>query len=254
MPRATGTSPTNPTYAVNRDEARFPTSSRYQYPSAVFLLLILGEGLRGLRIPRIALIATAAVGVVAAWGGISLMDREFSGRWRPVSDSTRSSLAAVELVAPRIDPRFPVSLQPVFTVAARRYLTVVRRYDSPAFEEARLAAQTEPLRAAADLTMAQALDLRLQSPGLGRQSCDAASVLVDGDSGAALKSGAATIRNSGRSRVDILLRRFADQPSVSLGGLEPGETALLRVPDDRARAAWQVGIRGGGAASLCAVG
>lgn len=239
--------------AINKDEARFPTSSRYQYPSAIFLLLILGEALKGLAIPRRAVVATAVVGALAVWGGISLMDREFSERWRPVSDSTRSSLAAVDLAAPNIDPEFPVSFPPLFTVPAERYLTLARSYGSPGFDEAELAARPEAERAAADLIMAQALDLRLVAPEevAGRLSCRRLEAGAGGELDAAFGAGTQIVENVGPSRVDILLSRFAEEPSVSLGGLEPGGTSMLRIPEDGARAAWNLDLQGTGSLRLC---
>lgn len=236
---------------VNREDERFPTSSRYQYPSAVFLLLIIGEGLRGLRIPRLSIVATAVVGGLAIWGGIGLMDREFSERWKPVADSTRSSLAAIDLAAPSIDPAFPVDFPPTITVPARRYLAAVRDYGSPAFGEGELSRRPEAERAAADLTMAQALGLSLESGRLKALRCETLSASTSGETGVTLPPDAFMLTNEAGTPVEVLLGRFADLLSVGLGPLGPGVRTTLLIPPDASDRAWRLGLRGSGSVRLC---
>ena len=154
---------------ANRDVSRLPTSSRYQYPSAIFLLLIAAETLRGLRAPKFAVAVAAVVTGLALWGGISPMHREYSERWVPYADSLRSTLAAVQIAGDRAEPHFPVAVPPDLTVSARSYLAAVERYGSPAFDQAQLEARPETERASADLTIAQALGLALvRRGGTGR--------------------------------------------------------------------------------------
>ena len=57
--------------ALDRGPQRF--SSRFQYPSGVFLLIIAAEALRGQRLPRPTGFAVAAITAAAVVGGISLL-------------------------------------------------------------------------------------------------------------------------------------------------------------------------------------
>ena len=167
---------------VNRDVSRLPTSSRFQYPSAIFILLIAGEMLRGVRIPR-AVIAVAAIGTGAAVvGGVSLLEREHEERWVPYADSLRSSLAAVEIAGPRAEPGFPVFFPPDIKAPAHAYLTTVEEYGSPAFSEEDLAGRPGSERASADLTIAQALGLALLPPDPTRRvrACQVLKATADG--------------------------------------------------------------------------
>jgi hypothetical protein len=238
---------------LNRSDERFPTSSRYQYPSALFLLLVIGESLRGLRLPRPAL-ALAAVGVVlAAISGMSLLEREHDERWRPVAESIRSTLAAVELAAPSANPAFPVTFAPNPTVPAARYLDAVRDHGSPAYSEAELMQRPEVERAAADLTMAQALLLSQVPPQAADARCRRLGATASGETGLSLPPGSFTIANQSTTPVEIMLKRFAeDEFSVSLGPLGPGTKTELAIPPDLAKRPWRLGLKGSGPARLCA--
>jgi hypothetical protein len=237
---------------LNRSGERFPTSSRYQYPSAVFLLLIVGEALRGLRVPRLAIAAAAAVAVAAALGGISLMQREHEDRWEPAADSIRSSLAAVDLAGASAMTAFPVVFPPNITVSDRRYLAAVGDRGSPALSEAELLKRPEAERAGADLTMAQALGLSLAPPrsrAVGR--CQTLASSAAGDTGLTLLRGEFTMKNEASSPVEVMLGRFSDELSVNLGPVDPQVTTSLAIPVDNATQPWRLGLIGSGPVRLC---
>jgi hypothetical protein len=236
---------------LNRSEERFPTSSRYQYPSAIFLLLIAGEALRGLRLPRLAVVLAAVVVAAAAVGGVSLMQREHEDRWEPVADSIRSSLTAVDLAGPSARPDFPVVFPPNITVPARRYLTAVADHGSPALTEAELGERPEAERAGADLTMAQALGLALLPPRSPALRCQRLTASAAGETGITLLRGQFTIENQARLPVEVMLGRFSGELSVSLGPVDPGITTSLRVPPDDAAQPWRLGLIGAGPVRLC---
>ncbi len=236
---------------LNRSEERFPTSSRYQYPSAVFLLLIAGETLRGIRIPRLGIVLAGVIAVAAAIGGISLMQREHDDRWQPAADSIRSSLAAVDLASPSAQGAFPVVFPPNIRVSARKYLGAVDEHGSPAFSEAALRQRPELERAAADLTMAQALGLSLVAPHSKARRCQTLIASTTGDTGLTLLRGEFTIKNQGDSPVEVTLGRFADEFSVNLGLVEPQVITSLQIPVDNASRPWRLGLRGSGPVRLC---
>ncbi len=236
---------------LNRSDERFPTSSRYQYPSAIFLLLVIGESLRGIRIPKSALALASAGVVLAAISGMSLIEREHEERWRPAADAIRSSLAAVELAEPSADPAFPVTFAPNPTVPAARYLDAARD-GSPAYSEAELAERPEPERAGADLTMAQALGLSLVSPHTADVRCQRLTATPSGDTGITLLRGGFTIGNQSAAPVEVMLKRFAeDDFPVSLGPLDRSARAALEIPPDSAKRPWQLGLEGDGPVRLC---
>lgn len=244
--------------ALNHNSQRLPTSSRYQYPSAVALLLIAGEALRGVRLPAragpgarwLTLGAASALTALAIWGGVSLLHREYVERWRPVGDSLRTTLAAADVAGPAIDPSFQIAFAPSPSVPARTYLDVAAEYGTPAWSEAELVARQEA--ASADLTIAQAEGLRLTAPGAARDSaCRTVRAIPVGAAGPPLGPGAHTIANRTSAPVDVLLARFAAGYSVDLGPLPAGGRTLLAIPRDASPRPWRLILRGAGPVRVC---
>ncbi|HEX2096693.1 MAG TPA: hypothetical protein VHF50_04930 [Solirubrobacterales bacterium] len=238
---------------LNRNEDRLPTSSRYQYPSAVFLLLIAVEALRGVRVPRPAVVAAAAATVAAVFGGISLAEREHRERWVPYADSIRSNLAAVEIAGDAGDPNFTVAFAGNLTAPAGTYLGTVAEYGSPAFTESELAERPSAERDTADLTMAQMLGIALASPEPGERvlQCEMRQASPEGHTGVTLLRGGFRLTNRGAGEVEVLLSRFADELSVVLGTLAPGQTTALTIPVDGSDRPWVLGLKGEGPVRLC---
>ncbi len=237
---------------LNRTLERFPTSSRYQYPSAVFLLLIVAETLRGLRLPRPAIALAAVVTGAALTGGISLL-HHYAQRWERAADAVRSSLAAVDIAGASTERRLTITFRPAVTVPARAYLAAAREHGSPAFTEAELEARPQVDRKRADLTLAKALGLRLSPPGraVRTASCRALRASARGHTGVALPRGSLTLVNETNAPVEVLLSRFSRAFSVGLGPLPAGAGAALTIPVDNSSRRWNLGLRGEGPVRLC---
>jgi hypothetical protein len=230
-----------------------PTASRYQFMSAIFLLLIVAETIRGLRVPELAVVVTAVVAGLAVAGGISLLHRQYTERWRPFADSTRYYLAAVEIAGDSADPTFRISFPPTLSVYDRTYLDTVRRYGSPAYGESKLAAADPTARAAADLTIAQSLGLALASPQPSAHTlgCQPLQASATGETGLTLLHGGFTFDNGSDAPVEVMLSRFADEPSVDLGPLGAGVKTSLQIPSDESTRPWNLSLRGEGPVRLC---
>lgn len=239
-----------------RDMERFPTSSRYQYPSAVFILLIVAEALRGVRIPRFAVAVAAPLAVLAAIGGYSLMHRKYEERWRPLADSLRVSLGAVEIAGDSVDPSFRVRFAPSSVATARTYLDVVDESGSPGFDETELAERSEPERERADRTIAGMLDLALVSPKPTERvlRCQTLRASTAATTGVILPHGGFRLANEAGSSAEVFLRRFADRFAVDLGAVGPGGGASLMIPADESPRAWVLGLKGEGPVRLCRLG
>jgi hypothetical protein len=231
---------------------RLPTSSRYQYPSAVFLLLIAAETLRGMRIPRLAVMAAAVVSGAAVVGGLSLLYREHREHWKPATDHIRSYLAVVEIAGEGARPGFLVSFPPAVEIPDRTYLAAVRAHGSPAFSESELEARPDAIRVNADRTLAAVLGLAL-SPASGAgptARCRTVRATANGHTGLTLRRGA-LLSDEGGPGVEVLLGRFSDGLPVDLGALAPGATSALAIPADSSTRPWRLGLRGSGPVRLC---
>lgn len=239
--------------AFNRNLTRLPTSSRFQYPSAVFLLLIAGEMIRGLRIPKLAIAAAVVVTALAIGGGLSLMHREYSERWMPYADGVRSRLAAVEIAGSKADPHFQVFFPPDIEASARAYFLATDSHGSPAFSETELEARPQGEREEADLTLAQALDFALHPPAndLRAVACQPMQASGAGYTGLTLFYGGFTLTNGSKSGMEVRLGRFAEGFPVSLGKVPPGVETAFSVPVDSSRRPWNLGLVGSGSIRLC---
>jgi hypothetical protein len=232
--------------------SRAPTSSRYQYPGAVFLLLIAGEALRGVRIPRLALVVAALGTGAAVSGGISLMNREYDQRWLPTAVSLRSSLAGIDVAGQSMAPDYIVDFRTV-QVSPSTYLAATDADGSPGYSERELLARPELDRAAADGTLAVALGLELEplSAAGPTEGCQTLRASDTGLTGVTLISGGFRLSNDGEVPAEVLLSRFASGFSVDLGSLAPGSTVALVIPADRSTQPWTLGLTGDGAIRLC---
>lgn len=238
--------------ALNRADFRLPTSSRYQYIFAVLLLLILAETLRGMRIPRGALVAAGALTLASAVGGIALLEQEYAARWVPARRSLSSTLGALEIAGSSGDPSYPVNLSSDVTVSLGEYLDAVDADGSPGYSPDELAASADEYRANADLTLAGAEGLALAPPPPGTpRTCQVISGADAGSGGYALPPGAYRIANQGSAEGNVVLGRFGDGFPVDLGPVPASLTTSLYIPPDRSSRPWRLSVLGTGTMQIC---
>jgi hypothetical protein len=239
--------------ALVQNADRLPTSSRYQYGSAIFLLLIAAETLRGIRIPRLAVGVAALVAAFSLSGGIPLAEREYEERWRPAGESLRSTLAAVDIAGGSSEPGYRIAFAPSPVATADRYLDAKASYGTPAYSPSELEQRPAAEKESADLTLAQALGLALSEPAPGDRTiaCEALQASAEGGTGITLLQGGFTLANEASGDVEVMLSRFAEGFPVSLGPLPPGVKTALRIPLDGSDRPWALGLRGEGPVRLC---
>ncbi|MDQ2632062.1 MAG: hypothetical protein M3Y75_13980 [Actinomycetota bacterium] len=225
--------------SLDQGLTRDPTASRYQYPSAVFILLLAGELVGRPPRSRPILAAAAAVSAVAVAGGLSMLRHEYEDFWRPTAEDTRAVLAAVDLAGDSASSSRPLRLPvaaPDFNASIGEYESARARYGTPAYSEAELMRRSNRERQFADRTMADVLALRLKP--IEDKASRRCRPLVSGES-TALPSGRYELRSPGGNPV-LHLGRFADDFPVELGDLPAGETRALAIPVDRARRMWKL--------------
>jgi hypothetical protein len=235
--------------AINQTLDRPPDASRYQYPSAVFLLLIGAGLLRGVRIGRRPLVAAAAVTGVAVLSGTALLYREYEQWWLPASESLRASLAGLEIAGEGAGNDATVTFPPNMALPAQEYFELVQAAGSPALSQSELARSGEQSRAAADLALAHAHDLRLVPGDRFRDAGRCRLLSVGGEIG--LPDSLVTLTARGHGPSQVMLSRFSAGPSVPLGEVAPGTSMRLRIPSDRSSRRWRLGVRGEGPLAVC---
>lgn len=234
---------------LDRDFSRPPISNRYQYPSAVLILLVAGEALRGVRLPRVAVIAALAVATVAMVGGLSLLNRERPS-WNRFAESTASVLAGVELAGTAARPDFFIRREDI-DATVRRYRDAVGRFGSPAYDETELFGLDGIYRTEADETMIEAIGLGLARAD-PRSTKAACRVVAAGSqiSGVPVATRSVVLTDRSARPVVVLLGRFSKEPQVPIGVIHPRVERTLRLPRGASRRPWRVAV-GAGRMAIC---
>lgn len=124
--------------------------SRYQLPSAVFTLMILGGGLAGIR-PRIkyqvAVVAVAALGVAV---NVAALSDGYDDSVKPASDWASVIFTAMDQLGPeRIDPELTTSTDQfgLVSIDAATYFELADRFGGAGWSESELADQPDRIQA-----------------------------------------------------------------------------------------------------------
>jgi hypothetical protein len=239
----------------NLSPGRDATASRYQYISAVFILMFAGELVRGLRFTRVAIGAGVAVVALAALSNLNFLDQS-AATYKQTSGLVRADLGAVEIARDTVDPGLVLTSAIAGTaavpIAAGDYLTAVDEFGSPGDTPEEIAAAPEDARAAADRVLASALGLRVTPatqalPGAACRAVDAGGTPPPIEVG----PGELTISGLGPAHAELRLRRFATA-SFPIGAGEVGVRPVsITIRADRSDVPWQVQLSGRGRLRVC---
>lgn len=235
--------------AANANAFREPDTGRYMFIGALFVVLIVGELLRGVAAPR-AVLACVLVAAAAATAG-NIDGLVLGSRFlRDQSHLDAARFSAVEIARDTVDPEFTTS-DWLGQDTAAAYLAAVDAHGSPGYSDAELASADEPVRAAADQTLAEALALQLTPATRSAAGCELER-LAEGPAVRRLNAPAGLLIAASGSDVSLGLRRYARESfPVTLGPIPDGAGVVLELPADRARRPWQLALSGSGSIQLC---
>lgn len=254
---------------ISRVGIQPPTTSRYLYPAAVFVVLLLAECLRGVRVPTLAMAALVAVGV---WSVVWNADLFAYGREYILRDvrQTRVELGAMDIGARGVDAEYEAQRLPV-PPDVQTWISAFDDLGSPGATSSEIAAAPEAHRRRADgfLVHAAAVHLAAAGPPGGR-----APTITSGGPGTADGESCVVVRPTGArvevelpvgtpalrieapdGPVEVRLRNFADEYFTGADGwatVRTDETRGLRLPNVAA-GPWTVGIDTAAKVRLCGV-
>ncbi len=241
---------------------RTPTIGRYQYPGAIFLLLIAAELLRGTRIDKRLLVAATAVTAAAAISGYIFLHDGYHLR-KHQSDLVRAELAAVEIGRGHESGEVVNDPRVLVVDDASSYFSAVDAFGSPAISESQLAASREKDRVAADHILAPAERIKLgplapaDRHARAGARCHTWHGSQSGSAAVALGPGDYTLRgrqltgSTAQVGVPLEAARFADGASVNLGLLDPKAASALSVPPDNSNRPWRLFLPAASEITLC---
>ncbi|HMT05374.1 MAG: hypothetical protein KDB48_02055 [Solirubrobacterales bacterium] len=241
---------------LNTSNFRLPTSSRYQLPGALFILLIAGNLLRGVKIPRNALIVSALLTALAVFGGVKLMEEQASERWHPASQASRIALGALDIAGPAVQPGyqidFRVNAEEDQLIPIELYRESSARHGSPGMDINEIAGSEAADRAQADSVLIDATGIHLDGlvgPVAGRCRPIRGTEGIFGP--LELGPGMHLILNRGRSELAVTLSRFSDPPGLPVGSILPESRVGLDLPRDNSTRPWNAYFSGAGPVSVC---
>jgi len=234
--------------AFNQFPGREPVASRYQYASAIFILMILANLLAGERFRTRTLVLGGAI-VALAIGPNLVVLKEGRDLLKDQSVYTRTDTAAIEIARRTVAPRFQLTPEVAGTpslinVYAGKYLQAVDEFGSPAYTPAELAAAPAGARRQADIVLSQALPISTVTQ-LGSFAGGAAEncVVVPPGAGSDIPVGFGTTRIevAPGEPAQFALRRFqSGEFPVPTEGAPGDSTTVLRIPRDAAARPWRL--------------
>ncbi|MEA2154130.1 MAG: hypothetical protein QOE11_270 [Solirubrobacteraceae bacterium] len=205
--------------AISRHDIAPPSSSRYLTVGLVFLLLLLVETLRGLRIRGWAPWLVLLLAFIALSKDDKVAFREGRGVFLERSQDMRGALGAIELLGRRrVDPGFEIAPRAAPFLLAGPWFDALDGLDGdPAYAPAQLVRAPAGARSFADDTLIRAGGLALGPPDTPVSGCRRP---WQGDQGPVPASGL-RIQAGPAARLRLRARRFAEPGQWVMVGVLP---------------------------------
>jgi len=234
---------------LNTSVLRPPESSRYQLPSAIFILLVAAWVLEGVKVRIPVLTVAAVVSVFAIVNGLQLMDEEAKTRWQTTTASLENSLGAIDIAGSSARPDYTLLVGLEDPVPIDDYLRATNDSGSPGASEDELAASDPATLVNTDSTLMNTLGLQLSAsfPELSGK-CTA----IKAGEPLELTGRQFKVINRGKELLGIGLSRFSPPPGLEIGSVLPEVSAGLAIPLDNSERPWTLTVIRGGPARICA--
>lgn len=245
--------------AFNQMPGRDPVSSRYQYASCIFILMLGANLLSGERVGRRGLVVGAVVTALAIGPNLIVLENgsDFFDRQTVF---TRTDTAAIEIARRTVDPDFQLTPEvagapALVNIYAGSYLEAVDKLGSPAYSLAELEAAAPEARRQADIVLAAALPLaaRVRLGVYDQADGENCVAIVDGrPREVRIDPGQTRVEVGPGSEAQLSLRRFATgEYPVSIAEPPGRSTTVLQVPRDEAPQPWYLHVQASQGARVC---
>jgi hypothetical protein len=230
--------------AFNEIPGREPAASRYQYVSAIFILMIVAALLRDVRISRRMLVIGGVATVFAIAPNLVVLHKG-KDAFAEQTVITRSDIAALEIARPRVSPEFALTPEVAGTgslvdINAEKYFAAVDEFGSPAYSEAELVAAAEQGRRQADIVLSHALPISsITHAGGYRRPTACAEAGGERPVEVRLSAGRWRIEVPPGTEATPSLRRFAEGEYPVPFPAAPADSELvLTIPADESSRPW----------------
>jgi hypothetical protein len=243
--------------ALSRAQFNEPDASRYLYPGAIFVVLVLSELIPRLRVPggRVGTIACAVVVVgllgFSVRGNVQQL-RDGAAGLRDASTYVKAELRAVELARGRVDAAFRPDPIRAPQIDAGGYLAAVDDLGSPADSLSALRRAPAPIRTTVDAVLLRALDAQLTVASEPATDCAVASPRADGSVVVRGRSPSVVVEAS--MPVAVSARVLGPRGATTPIGTVPAASARALHLPATAAGPWEVLLASAGAIRVCPTG
>jgi hypothetical protein len=222
---------------LSRAQLHEPAASRYLYPGAIMLVLVVGELLHGVAIPRPLLVGLAVLTALAA--GLNMVTlRDAATTSRTIDQTVDAELRGLEIERGAVAATFQPDPSWAPQVTAGPYFQAIDDLGSPALPLSLLPAQSGSLRAAVDGVMARAVP-----PSIVRLSGDPRRARCRSiSSRAEVAVPAAGLVVVGHAPVGLSLRRYGDPGSKAFTSELPAGALRVRLDRGSAPLPWRASL------------
>lgn len=240
--------------ALNVVPGRDFGASRYQFPNAVFLLMILAGAFEGARPRARELTALGMIALAAIVVNIDALRDGYRDVFKPISDKGIAGLTALDIARDSVDPGLGVgmNLDDTAYVAAGDYFTAEDKYGSPVWSESEIAESSGFARTRVDQILVAALPIsaRQMPPGLESVSCRQVQAGAPG-SAEAVPLPARTFSIRPEQGVFLAVGRYSDGVTTGAALVEPNVETVVHIPGDSSEKPWRIGFFGEGKVRVC---
>lgn len=245
--------------AFNAFAGREPTSSRYEYAGAIFVLLILACLFSGAR-PSRSWLWVGGIATLLAVGPNIVVLHEASKNYKREAVITRADTAAIEIARRTIQPDLQLTPENAGTgtlvnVTAEKYLQAVDEYGSPAYTVPELESAPPEGRRQADILLFDALPVsaELRYGGYDRSPGGSCAAAGGGQrEEVTLPFGTTRVEVPPGTEAKLALRRFASEEfPVGLPPAPEDSETVIEVPQDEARLPWRLHIEAPAPVLVC---
>jgi hypothetical protein len=223
---------------LGEDPSRQPTFSRFQLPTAIFILMTASILLRDIRLKVSWLIAAALVAALSIQGGVRLMEREAKGQWTIASQYFRTYLTGIELAGPDAVRNQAARIGPWATISPASYIEISNRYGSPALDYSEIVGLDgrELFWLDTGIVTGTGAGLDAEPPDRPASACRRPKP------GKALSvaPGRFRVENGTSGEVTVLVARLGPSPGTAIGAVLPESAAGMSLPAGELDEPWRV--------------
>ncbi len=239
---------------LNYSPARDFFTSRYQYPSVIFLLMMLAGACQGMRPDARTIKWLCGLAVISVAINTAGLFYALNNVYRPYEEQNLVNLATIDLAWDTVDPGFRVGIgtEGGGQVSAEAYRAAVDRYGRPDLTEDDLTGASDENQRKLDQLLVLALPVRiLPASEIRPQRSGCRDLAADPAASNTTTLNSPLVYVHAQRDVVIRLGRYAPGATAVAWRAKAGQATGYKIPLDRSNRHWRIGFQGAGEVTVC---